>query len=158
MGTLKSVCSSWFAPILRDKYEHTLLRVPISNLCFFRDFREIWLSKSMTKFTTLVDFNVIRKLCSSQLICWTLSLALIACCRLSIAQQCFSVLILMKTNKNSHISHVIIKVDGHWSMTNSAIWLSARTRTQLITTEKWKSLNFLQKREKVKKVSLTILL
>ena len=29
MGTLKSVCSSWFAPISRDKYEHTLLRVPI---------------------------------------------------------------------------------------------------------------------------------
>ena len=29
MGTLKSVCSSWFALISRDKYEHTLLRVPI---------------------------------------------------------------------------------------------------------------------------------
>ena len=29
MGTLKSVCSSWFAPISRDKYERTLLRVPI---------------------------------------------------------------------------------------------------------------------------------
>ena len=25
MGTLKSVCSSWFALISRDKYEHTLL-------------------------------------------------------------------------------------------------------------------------------------
>ena len=29
MGTLKSVCSSWFALISRDKYEHTHLRVPI---------------------------------------------------------------------------------------------------------------------------------
>ena len=31
MGILKSVCSSWFAPISRDKYEHTLLRVPIKR-------------------------------------------------------------------------------------------------------------------------------
>ena len=31
MGTLKSVCSSWFALISRDKYEHTLLRVPIQQ-------------------------------------------------------------------------------------------------------------------------------
>ena len=31
MGTLKSVCSSWFALISRDKYEHTHLRVPIHN-------------------------------------------------------------------------------------------------------------------------------
>ena len=29
MGTLKSVCSSWFGLISRDKYEHTHLRVPI---------------------------------------------------------------------------------------------------------------------------------
>ena len=29
MGTLKSVCSSWFALISFDKYEHTHLRVPI---------------------------------------------------------------------------------------------------------------------------------
>ena len=29
MGTLKSVCSSWFALISRDIYEHTHLRVPI---------------------------------------------------------------------------------------------------------------------------------
>ena len=29
MGTLKSLCSSWFALISRDKYEHTHLRVPI---------------------------------------------------------------------------------------------------------------------------------
>ena len=29
MGTLKIVCSSWFALISRDKYEHTHLRVPI---------------------------------------------------------------------------------------------------------------------------------
>ena len=29
MGTLKSVCSSWFALMSRDKYEHTHLRVPI---------------------------------------------------------------------------------------------------------------------------------
>ena len=29
MGTLKSVCSSWFALISSDKYEHTHLRVPI---------------------------------------------------------------------------------------------------------------------------------
>ena len=32
MGTLKSVCSSWFALISRDKYEHTLLRVPIIRM------------------------------------------------------------------------------------------------------------------------------
>ena len=29
MGTLKSVCSSWFALISRDIYEHTHMRVPI---------------------------------------------------------------------------------------------------------------------------------
>ena len=29
MGTLKSVCSSWFALISRDKCEHTHLRVPM---------------------------------------------------------------------------------------------------------------------------------
>ena len=29
MGTLKSVCSSWFALISCDIYEHTHLRVPI---------------------------------------------------------------------------------------------------------------------------------
>ena len=34
MGTLKSVCSSWFALISRDKYEHTHLRVPISKVRF----------------------------------------------------------------------------------------------------------------------------
>ena len=28
MGTLKSVCLSWFALMSRDKYEHTHLRVP----------------------------------------------------------------------------------------------------------------------------------
>ena len=33
IGTLKSVCSSWFALISRDKYEHTHLRVPIIFLC-----------------------------------------------------------------------------------------------------------------------------
>ena len=32
MGTLKSVCSSWFALISCDKYEHTQLRVPISTI------------------------------------------------------------------------------------------------------------------------------
>ena len=32
IGTLKSVCSSWFGLISRDKYEHTHLRVPIKNL------------------------------------------------------------------------------------------------------------------------------
>ena len=31
MGTLKSVCSSWFALISRDIYEHTHLRIPISD-------------------------------------------------------------------------------------------------------------------------------
>ena len=30
MGTLKSVCSSWFGLISRDKYEHTHLRVPMN--------------------------------------------------------------------------------------------------------------------------------
>ena len=29
MGTLKSVCSSWFPLISRDKYQHTHLRVPM---------------------------------------------------------------------------------------------------------------------------------
>ena len=29
MGTLKSVCSSWFALISRDQYEHTGLVVPM---------------------------------------------------------------------------------------------------------------------------------
>ena len=31
MGTLKTVCSSWFALISRDKYEHTHLRVPMTT-------------------------------------------------------------------------------------------------------------------------------
>ena len=34
MGTLKSVCSSWFALISRDKYEHTHLRGPIFSFFF----------------------------------------------------------------------------------------------------------------------------
>ena len=34
MGTLKSVCSSWFALISFDKYEHTHLRVPIPFIFF----------------------------------------------------------------------------------------------------------------------------
>ena len=32
MGTLKSMCSSWFPLISRDKYEHTHLRVPIGKV------------------------------------------------------------------------------------------------------------------------------
>jgi hypothetical protein len=33
MGTLKSVCSSWFGLKSHDKYEHTHLRVPIISRC-----------------------------------------------------------------------------------------------------------------------------
>ena len=31
MGTLKSVCTSWFGLVSRDKYEHTHLRLWIHN-------------------------------------------------------------------------------------------------------------------------------
>ena len=103
----------------------------------------------MTKFTTLADLRVIRKVCSSFLTD-LLNFVINFDCMLqaSDAQQIFSVLILMKTNKNSQFSHVIIKVDGslvYDKLSN----LSASPRIQLIwliTTEKvwviaktWKS-------------------
>ena len=45
MGTLKSVCSSWFGLISRDEYEHTHLRLWIMSMRELKRFEKIKSSK-----------------------------------------------------------------------------------------------------------------